>query len=636
MYVKYLFVKRSILFFVVLLFQTSFLFAASDTPDELFEKAKNAYYNDQYKKAFTLFTMAKDAGEYDALAFLADMYENGYSVKKDFEKSKELLEEGVSKGSPLCMNDLGNYYFTGKTGKIDYSEAEKYFMMAALRGNATAQRNMGILYECGDVAVRDYRKAGLWFKASAINGNSKALKGYADVAAKGYIISDEEARLFIQSGYQDCYPAVLPSSDNVAVIETIGENKQEDAFFFLQLPLAEGAAGYAKARTELIINGKTALIDNKYTKIRIRPGENMDICYRSAYLGKPYTAANTFSVVNSVKPGETLYYIFTSMASFRPMNKKEIEIAKLQRPVVKSLVDTETPVAASQNIQQPAVVPNTSLTNSVVPVAEINKITVKKSAVDSSIPSTGAVADNTFAVIIANENYTSVSKVNYAANDGEVFSQYCHKTLGIPENHILMKTDATFGAIESLLARIEKIGSAYEGDINIIFYYAGHGIPDEKTRDSFIIPVDGDGSLKSTCVKTSSVYRRLADINAKSVVVFMDACFSGSARGDAMLASARGVRMTPKEETIGGRMVVFTASHGDETAYPYDEQGHGLFTYFLLKKLQETSGKVKLGDMMDYVQSSVKRESIVNCGQIQTPSVFFSDKSSDWREWQLR
>ena len=55
-----------------------------------------------------------------------------------------------------------------------------------------------------------------------------------------------------------------------------------------------------------------------------------------------------------------------------------------------------------------------------------------------------------------------------------------------------------------------------------------------------------------------------------------------------MLASARGVAIKAKQNHPQGNMVVLSAAQGDETAHPYTEKGHGLFTYYLLKKLKET------------------------------------------------
>ena len=69
-----------------------------------------------------------------------------------------------------------------------------------------------------------------------------------------------------------------------------------------------------------------------------------------------------------------------------------------------------------------------------------------------------------------------------------------------------------------------------------------------------------------------------------------------------MLATARGVAIKPKASTPGGNVIVFSAATGDETAYPYDEKGHGLFTYFLLKKLQENKGNVTLGELSAYLR----------------------------------
>ena len=48
-----------------------------------------------------------------------------------------------------------------------------------------------------------------------------------------------------------------------------------------------------------------------------------------------------------------------------------------------------------------------------------------KSDVDSDIPITQQKQENTFALIIANENYHEVVKVPNAINDGAVFAEYC-------------------------------------------------------------------------------------------------------------------------------------------------------------------------------------------------------------------
>ena len=241
--------------------------------------------------------------------------------------------------------------------------------------------------------------------------------------------------------------------------------------------------------------------------------------------------------------------------------------------------------------------------------------------VDTNIPTTNTVADKTFAVIIANEAYTHEVKVPFALNDGEVFARYCQKTLGIPEKNIQLVKNATLNDIKFHLNWLAQVLAAYNGTAKAIVYYAGHGIPDEKQQSAYLLPADGYGSDPSTAYALQDFYAMLNNAQARNITVFLDACFSGAKRENGMLASARGVAIKVRQEIPRGKMVIFTAAQGDETAYQYAEKGHGMFTYFLLKKLQESQGNTTLGELSDYVTDEVKKNSIVNNKKLQTPTV---------------
>lgn len=255
--------------------------------------------------------------------------------------------------------------------------------------------------------------------------------------------------------------------------------------------------------------------------------------------------------------------------------------------------------------------------------------------VDKNIPISQLNQNNTFVIIIANETYQDVEDVPNARNDGIVFAKYCEKTLGIPVSNIKLIKDATLNGIRRQLVWVGQVMEAYKGDANVIFYYAGHGIPDEGSRSAYLLPVDGFGSDVSTGYSLDKLYAELGSKPAKSVVVLLDACFSGARRDGGMLASARGVAIKPKQNEPKGNMVVISAAQGDETAYPYKEKGHGMFTYFLLKKLQETKGDVTYGELADYITSEVRRHSIVINGKMQTPTATASGEALDWRIWKF-
>lgn len=256
--------------------------------------------------------------------------------------------------------------------------------------------------------------------------------------------------------------------------------------------------------------------------------------------------------------------------------------------------------------------------------------------IDKNIPQTASLQSNTFVIAIGNENYNLVPKVAFANNDMNIFAQYCQKTLGIPMQNIRKYKDATFGSMLSALNDIKEIANAYNGDMNVIFYYAGHGIPNEKDQTAYLLPTDADGKSTEVCFPLARLYKELGELNAKSVIVFMDACFSGAQRGNGMLASARGVAIKAKEQKPMGKLIVLTASSGEETAYPYNEKAHGLFTYFLLKKLNETKGDCSLGELSEYITTNVKRQSIVINRKPQTPAIIFSDSVKDeWMNYKL-
>lgn len=263
-------------------------------------------------------------------------------------------------------------------------------------------------------------------------------------------------------------------------------------------------------------------------------------------------------------------------------------------------------------------------------------IGVPVSDVDKDLPVNKNVNDKTFAVIIANENYSMVAPVPMAGNDGEVFSKYCKTTLGLPENNVRLYKDASYGTMLRAMRDIKEIASAFAGDIQVIFYYAGHGIPNEATKDAFLLPIDGDGMSTDACYSLKKLYSELGELNARNTVVFLDACFSGSNRDGDMLASARGVVLKPKKEAPKGNMIIFSAASDEETAFPYKEKGHGLFTYFLLKKLKDSKGNANLGELAEYIKTNVKQQSVVVNRKAQTPTVSAAPSLADsWQKLKL-
>ncbi|MHC1777551.1 MAG: caspase family protein [Lentimicrobium sp.] len=261
---------------------------------------------------------------------------------------------------------------------------------------------------------------------------------------------------------------------------------------------------------------------------------------------------------------------------------------------------------------------------------EIRRINIGRSDVDINIPEVVVSNPNLYAVIVGNEDYQkyqndlrSEANVDYAVQDAEAFYNYLKKTYGVPEENIKIRRNATAATMNQDISWLKSIAASKKGEAELVYYYSGHGLPDENTGDGYIIPVDVTGTNLGLAIKLGYLYAELSKYSSKKVTVFLDACFSGGGRNESLLALKK-VKIKPKDEAFGGNMVVFTSSSGEESSGFYREKQHGLFTYYLLKKIQETKGEVDFQSLIDYLKQEVNLKSVVANGKEQNPQLILS------------
>lgn len=271
-----------------------------------------------------------------------------------------------------------------------------------------------------------------------------------------------------------------------------------------------------------------------------------------------------------------------------------------------------------------------------------NQVVATLSDVDIDIPISKEIKPNTYALIIGNEDYSSFQtdlssevNVDYAINDAKVFKDYCIKTLGIPEKQVKLLTNATTGQMTQGIAWLNSLAKVDNGKAELIFYYSGHGLPDEETKEPYLIPVDISGNNVSLAIKLADVYHKLNENPSQKVTIFLDACFSGGSRNQGLIAM-KGVKVRPKETILNGNMLVFASSTGVESSGVYREKQHGYMTYYLLKKIQETKGNITYKELSDFVIETVSKESTLN-GKTQTPQFMVSPSiENTWGNWKLK
>ena len=274
-------------------------------------------------------------------------------------------------------------------------------------------------------------------------------------------------------------------------------------------------------------------------------------------------------------------------------------------------------------------------------IQENNNKQKGSSEVNIDIPKNNKLK-NRYAIVIGNENYSSFQKtlekeqdVPFAVNDANTFKKYALETLGVEEENLFFLENATSGQMNQTIDLVTKIVSKLGNKAELIFYYAGHGFPDELTKEPYLIPVDVSSSYLNNAISLDELYEKFSKTGAKKVLAFVDACFSGGARENSLLAS-RGVKINPKMTDISNNLVVFSASSETQSALPYNEENHGMFTFYLLKKIKESKGRITLGELFDYVSEEVSLNSLKINQKEQDPNVIFSPKiENKWRSWEI-
>lgn len=341
--------------------------------------------------------------------------------------------------------------------------------------------------------------------------------------------------------------------------------------------------------------------------------------YTFSKLGVGETQTITFPlIVNGMYQGTTLPLTIKISEKYGKYAQNKDITLNLNQPLTSRTIEVESKIAQT-NIQD----------------------VLLRSDVDRNIPTTENRNPHRYAIIIGNEDYHSYQKdlnseqdVPFAAEDANVFKQYCVKTLGIEDRNVVLLNNATSAEMNQEIAYITRL-AARESESEIVFYYAGHGFPDEKTKEPYLIPVDVNAANLMSAIPLYELYGKLSNTGAQKITVFLDACFSGGGR-DAGLVASRGIKLTPKKDALSGNIVVFTATSADQTALPYANKYHGMFTYFLLKKLQESQGQCSYSELFRYLSKNVGDNSLRVNRKDQTPEVNTAPQVQDtWGEWHF-
>lgn len=210
------------------------------------------------------------------------------------------------------------------------------------------------------------------------------------------------------------------------------------------------------------------------------------------------------------------------------------------------------------------------------------------------------------AVVIGIERYRGpLPRADFAVSDAQLTAKYFRRVLGVPdENMALLSNDrATKSDFEKYFER--WLANRVETGDEVYVYFSGHGAPNPKTGESYLVPFDADPTyIEQTGYSIKKLYAQLAKLPAARVVVVIDSCFSGAGSRSVIAQGARPL-VTVVQDGVPRPLIVITASAGDQISNSYQEKRHGLFTYFFLRGLKDKGGDFRA--VYDYLKPQVTR-----------------------------
>ena len=204
------------------------------------------------------------------------------------------------------------------------------------------------------------------------------------------------------------------------------------------------------------------------------------------------------------------------------------------------------------------------------------------------------------ALVIGNDNYLAVSKLQKAGNDANAMARELRNAGFAVQLHQNLNYRATVRAVESFTQGIQ-------GGDEVVVFYAGHGV--QIKNGSYLLPTDIEVNSESEVEKTAydllTLTEKLAEAKPAFSLVIVDACRDNPLKSKGRsIGNARGLSAI---EAPKGQMIVYSASRGQQALdrlLEKDPNPNSVFTRELITRMKVPG--LKIEDLMRDVQNSVE------------------------------
>ncbi len=178
-----------------------------------------------------------------------------------------------------------------------------------------------------------------------------------------------------------------------------------------------------------------------------------------------------------------------------------------------------------------------------------------------------------------------------AVNDAEGFADVLRNEYQFDEVHTLLDEQATR---RNIIQKFEWLADNTTKDDNVLIFYAGHGQFNKGLNKGYWVPVDAQSNSVADYVSNNDVKTFLGGIPSKHTLLITDACFAGDIfRG----SKTESIKFDPNnmekyyKEVYRKQSRLALTSGGVEEVSDAGRDDHSIFTYYLIKALQENDKK---------------------------------------------
>ena len=579
------------------------------------EEGIKKFNEKKYEEAFKLLLPSAENGNPKAQGLIARLYANGWGITRDLNAAVDWAKKAAANNNPegiyvlafterdlsekfrltkqaadmgyaLAKSVLARNYFFGLVGFAkNETEGMKYAREAAALNEPSAQAFLGDRYVSGTGSVaKDPLEALKWYKLAAEQGFSGGQAGVGSLFLRGDGVTKDyfEALKWFKVALDNDGNPFAAAQLGYMYMNGFGVSKNLEEAYKFNLQAANKGNPQAQA--------------NLGIQYKLGNGVSKDLEQAVIWLRKSAKTGNEFAKNQLESPD--LKPLIGKVEADELLASTKLEVKKQSEELEK----LKSQVAQTKEIQP-------------VEYGSGNLSPTSNSAqIKSSVSNPMTTMANRKALVIGNDSYKTVRKLENAREDAKIIAS----NLTAVGYQVTLKLDLNE---KEMKAAIRNFANTVQGGDEVMFFFAGHGV--QLGATNYLLPTDivGDNEVqvRDEAIQLQRVLDDMSEKKAKFTLAMIDACRDNPFKTSGRAIGGRGLAPTT---AATGQMVIFSAGTGQQALdklSPSDKSKNGLFTRVFVQEMQKPNQSV------DRVVKNVRNqvaELAKSVGHEQVPAIY--------------